>query len=169
MTEYLDLAIKNYYDKRQEPQQPSLVAEYGTDKFYAAAVQFGLPDRLAGEQRYMQYLLDDEYARTLPGWTAGIGETGQAAREAAVAAGSKWLLVSEVTAYRLPKEQELYYMGLTETVYEVATGNVVRIAHFSANTHSLTPLEAFGHAVMSMSNDRQAWLEGRNRKERSDL
>ena len=169
MTEYLDFAIKNYYDKRQEPQKPPLVAEAGTEKFYVAAVQFALPDRLAGEQRYIQYILDDEYSRTLPGWTAGIGETGQAAREAAVASSSKWLLVSEVTGYRLRQEQERYYMGLTETVYDMATGNVVRIAHFSANNNSLTPLEALAHAAISMSNDRQAWLEERNYKERSDL
>lgn len=162
ITEYMDLAMKNYYDKRQSQAEtislPRSEASSALKKAYIAPVKYSLPDKFEKEQWYMQQALTDEYERVLPGCLPPGQHSEQAAWAQAVAAGSRWLIFPEVSAYQLPKEQGVYYLTLSEKIVDLSTGDVVRLAAFSANTHNLTPLEALLHSARSVSDDRERWF-----------
>ncbi|WP_312562853.1 lipase family protein [Anaerospora sp.] len=163
VTEYLDLAMKNYYDKRHQAQGDSVaLLQRGTPSFlpkaYIAPVKYSLPEKFGKEKWYMQQALLDEYERILPGCQPAVQPTESQLLEQAAASGARWLILPEVTAYQLPNAKAMYYLTLSEKIVDMTTGDVARLAAFSANTNNLTPLEALLHSARSMSDDREAWF-----------
>ena len=159
MTEYLDFAIKNYYLKRENAVQigmielPStVVPEGGKDLTYVAPVKNCLPARLNNEFWYMQQALWDEYRRVLPGYvfTNGLASLDDY-KQQALKAGCKWLIVPEVSGYRVKNEPNTYYITLQQIIYDTTTGSVFRMDSFSASTYQLSPLEALAHDATSMN------------------
>lgn len=156
VVEYLDLALKNLYDKRQEAEKEGTISvplesvADGKPVAFVAPVNNSLPETLDSEFRYMQQVLWDEYRRVLPGYILAHAATGTALRERAAARGCKWLIVPEIEGYRLKNEPKEFYINLHQTVYDVNTGTIVSVASFSTRTANLTPLEAFGHDARSM-------------------
>jgi pimeloyl-ACP methyl ester carboxylesterase len=165
VTEYVDVAIKNYYDKRQLALQagvvqpsPSPAAGVGGVRIYVAPLKNSLPRTLAGEFWYMQQALRDEYHQTLPGYVIADEIADDDLRKKAVDAGCKWLVIPEVSGFRLRQEKNVYHITLHQTIYETATGAVVKAASFSTGTYNLTPLEAFIHNYKGMSSSLGDWL-----------
>lgn len=148
MTEYVDLVIKNYYDKRNQAERaavippPVTVAGDGM-RTYVAPLKNNLPAPLAGEYWYMQQALWDEYRKMLPGYvlSAEPDTTGNLLKKAADA-GCERLIIPEVSGYRLKQERNVYYISLNQIVYDIATGSVATMADFSMATYEVTPLEA---------------------------
>jgi hypothetical protein len=153
LTGYVDSAIKNYYDKRHQAVQagmklPALTAnkQENRGRVYIAPLQNNLPASLTTDFWYMEEALKDEYRQTLPDYVTGELSAPKAWREAAVTSGCRWAIVSKVGAMRVKQEKNIYYITVTQTVYDVATGAVVDATIFSTNTYNLTPLEAFMHS-----------------------
>lgn len=166
---YIDAAIKNYYDKRRQaiaagvelPPVPAAAGQADYGHIYVAPLQNHLPDELAPEFWYMREALGDEYRRTIPGYVADAGAQNSDAplwREAAAGAGCRWAIVSEVSASRIKQKENLYYIIINQTVYDVASGAAIDTAVFSTGTYNLTPLEAFIHGFRGMSDHLSARL-----------
>jgi hypothetical protein len=162
---YLDSAIKNYYDKRRQAaaagiQLPTQAvakrANHG--RVYIAPLQNNLPASLTADFWYMNEALYDEYRQTIPDYTLSKEPTSTPWREAATASGCQWAIISEVNAMRVKQERNTYYITISQTVYDVATGSVVDTAIFSTGTYNLTPLEAFIHASKGMNSLQHTWL-----------
>lgn len=156
IVEYLDLALKNLYDKRREAEKEGVVSvpveNLAKDRpvAFVAPVKNSLTGLLDNEFPYMQQVLWDEYRRVLPGYILARNVPATALREQAAARGCKWLIVPEIEGYRLKNAPQEYYVSLNQTVYDVATGDIVSAASFSTRTVNLTPLEALGHNARSM-------------------
>ena len=159
---YIDLAIKNYYDKRHAagitplPAQTA-AADKPADSVYIAPLHNQLPSALKNDFHYMREALWDEYRQTLPGCTFGA-DTADVKRQAQKL-GFRWLIIPEARAIRLQQSQNTYYITLQQTVYDVRTGNVVDTAIFSTATSQLTPLEAFIHSFKGISANTDHWLK----------
>ena len=161
---YVDSAIKNYYDKSRQAveagmKRPALAAaeQINHGRVYITPLQNNLPPALAADIWYMREALGDEYRRTLQDHAIADEHGSTAWQEPATAAGCWWAIVAEVSADRAKQKKDTYYITLTQTVYDVATGAIVDTATFSTGTHNLTPLEAFIHVFKGMSshlNDR---------------
>lgn len=154
---YLDSAIKNYYDERRKLAETleilpgAVTANTGSqDGVYIAPLKNSLPEVLTPEYGYMREALEDEYRKQLPGYPLK-GEGDVAAWENAAEAGCRWAIFSEVSATRLRKEENTYYITFTLVVYDLVKGGVADTAVFSTNTHNLTPLEAFIHSFRGIS------------------
>lgn len=152
---YIDSAIKNYYDKRRlavaagvQLPIPSADKQINPGRVYIGPLSNSLPAGLAAEFLYMQEALQDEYQQTLPDYVTANAQADW--REAASAAGCRWAIVSDVSAMHLKQEKNTYYITLTQTVYDVASGTVAAAATFSTATYNLTPLEAFIHTFKGM-------------------
>jgi hypothetical protein len=166
LTGYVDSAIKNYFDKRSQAvlagmnlSVPAVVQQANHGRVYIVPLQNNLPASLATEFWYMQEALKDEYQQTLPDYVTGASVVPNAWRQAASASRCQWAIISEVSALRLKQEKNTYYIVVTQTVYDVATGAVADTDTFSTGTYTLTPLEAFIHSFKGMSiqlNDRLA-------------
>lgn len=148
MTEYVDLVIKNYYDKRNLAEQAAVIPQPVTVagagmRTYVAPLKNNLPAALAGEYRYMQQALWDEYRKMLPGYvlSAEPDTTGNLLKKAA-AAGCERLIIPEASGYILKQERNVYYISLNQIVYDIASGSVATMADFSMATYEVTPLEA---------------------------
>lgn len=163
---YVDSAIKNYYDKRHQAMQagmelpaPSVAKQANHEGTYIAPVQNNLPASLMAEFRYMHEAFMDEYRQTLPDYViANTQATPNTWREAAISSGCRWAILSEISAFRVIKDKNTYYITVNQTVYDVATGTVTNTATFSTGTYNLTPLEAFIHAFKGMSAHLNAQL-----------
>lgn len=164
---YVDSAIKNYYDKRRQAVQagmklpvPTVTKQENRGRIYIVPLKNDLPTSLTTNFWYMQEALQDEYRQTLPDYIIGEQAAASAAwREAALASGCQWAIIAKVGALRVKQKSNAYYITVTLTVYNVATGTVASTATFSTNTNNFTPLEAFMHAFKGMStqlNDRFA-------------
>ncbi|WP_312421355.1 lipase family protein [Anaerospora hongkongensis] len=163
VTEYLDLAMKNYYDKRhlarkESANQPQRGIPAFLPKAYIAPVKYFLPEKFGKEQWYMEQALLDEYERILPGCLPEVEPEEAQLQAQAAASGARWLIFPEVSAYQVPNAQGLYYLTLSERMIDLSTGELARLAAFSASTNNLTPLEALLHSARSMSDDRTAWF-----------
>jgi hypothetical protein len=93
MAEYLDLAMKNYYDNRAAAVKtgafalPEASPEQAGPRLYILPPVDSLSEELRTEYRYMEQALTDQYRRLLPGYVFGGGaEPGKRAAEA----GGKW-------------------------------------------------------------------------------
>lgn len=165
LTAYIDTAIKNFYDKRRlailagmELAKPATASPASLDRVYLAPLQTTLPDSLQPDFRYMQEALQDEYRKLLPNHITPVNNTTVDWQNAAIAAGCRWAIVSEVSATRLKQEENIYYITLYQTVYDVADGNIVNTALFSTGTYNLTPLEAFIHTFKGINAHSMEWL-----------
>lgn len=162
MVEYLDLAIKNYYDKRHqmngELSDPYKLGD-GSKLVYVSAAANKLPEALAGESWHMQQVLWDEYKRTLPQYVLDIQPHRiEDKRKIAAEKGCKWFVASELSGYKLKDKPNEYHVTLTQTVYDTTNGNLVYMASHSTGTNNLTPLEALIHDARSMEPDMAKWL-----------
>lgn len=163
MATYTDLAIKNYYDKREQAVKMGYIVlprsatmpETPWGKVYIAPIKNNLPDALSKEFWYIKQSLSDEYRKVIPGYVIADDESNDKLLKRAADAGCRWLLVSEVGGYRQKDERNVYYISLTQVVYNVDTGKLFKAAAYSTGTYNLTPLTAFMHVNKSMNYD---WL-----------
>lgn len=163
MATYVDLAIKNYYDKREQAVQEKLitlpgvaaVSEVQAGKVYVAPIKNNLPQPLQQEFRYMKQALFGEYRDVIASYVIAEDTEADQLLKRAADAGCQWLLVPEVSGYRYKEERNVYYITLAQTVYNVETGALVQTAAFSTGTYNLTPLTAFLHVTKSMTYEWQ--------------
>ena len=80
--------------------------------------------------------------------------------EKARAAGCSLLVVPEIQAVRV-REDNTYYVSLTQTVYRVSDGSVLNAGIFGSNTKTLTPLGALVHNARTMSKESLSWVEAK--------
>lgn len=162
MAEYADHAIKDYYDKRYQAlnqgviQLPNrLAGGTGKGRVYIASLKNSLPEPLTKEFWYIEQALRDEYRQSIPEYVFGDSSAVNHLLKRAGDAGCKWLVVPEIGGYRLKDEPNVFYISLTQTVYDVATSSIVKTGVFSTGTFNLTPLGAFIHVSKGMTYD---WL-----------
>jgi len=164
LTDYIDSAIKNYYNKRRQaaeagmplPSSPA-AKQANPERVYITPLQNNLPPDLTTDFWYMQEALQDEYHHSLPDYILGTTPLNSGWQEPAMASGCRWAIVADVSATRLKQEKNTYYITLTQTVYDVTTGSIAASATFSTATYNLTPLEAFIHTFKGIHahwNDR---------------
>ncbi len=163
ITEYADLVLKNYYDKRQQALQAGLLSPINSKDgagagIYVAPLKNNLPESLATEYRYMQQALINEYQQMLPGCQLFDAHATGNLRESALSAGCKWLVIPEVSGYRLKQERNVYYISLTQTVYDVSSGAMINMTNYSTGTYNVTPLEAVIHDFRNISPNDCEWL-----------
>ncbi|HWR08481.1 lipase family protein [Sporomusa sp.] len=169
ITSYVDSAVKNYYDKRQQARQagvklsdPAAKRPASPGRVYIAPMKNNLTGSLANDFWYMREALMDEYNKTLPDCLIVDGnETGNWLEQAS-AAGCRWVIVPEVNGVRLKEQKNAYRITFQQTVYNVSTGAVVDAAVFSSGTYNLTPLEAFIHTFKGVNAHQTTWLEAEN-------
>lgn len=156
---YLDSAIKNYYDKRRRAVEfglklpaPPAAKQASAERFYIAPLQNKLPSVLTTDYWYMSEAFKDEYKRIFPDYrTADTHTDLDSWRKDARSADCRWVITSDVSAFRLKSEKNTYYITVTQTTYDVATGAAAGTAIFSTGTYNLTPLEAFIHTLKEIS------------------
>lgn len=165
ITLYLDLAIKNYYQKRQQAVSAGelsvpneTIAVSGKPRVYVAPIKNQLPEELRGEFSYMKEALYDEYRNTLPGYVLDTGEASEDIFEKAIAANCDWVVVSEIQGHTVKNEEHTSYITLEQRVYQAKSGAIVTAASYGSSTRDLTSLEAFIHNSKNMSQNRQDWL-----------
>ena len=149
MLQYMDLALKHYYDAVpfRLPSKPEKRPDY-----YVGSVKLEVVSHLAVEEKYLARMLAELYhsfpaSKSVPAVDFS----------AALAAGAKYVLLPEVKVHLVRDQKDLYYVTITETVYETESGRLAHMATFSANTQSLTPLEALGHVyygALDVRNER---------------
>jgi len=164
ITEYMDIALKNYYDKRQQAMlagiqlpTPAIIGHESGQQVYIAPLQNSLPAALSKEFWYMHQALGDEYRQRLPGCTMAKEDERDGWRKTAAASGYRWVVVPEVSVTQLKQEHNIYHITFTQTVYEAATGAITATATFSTGTYNLTPLEAFIHDLIGLNNNQSPW------------
>ena len=167
MAEYLDLAMKRYYDVRTAADRAGVFAlpresPAGTEpRVYVAPPVNKLPDSLKAEFPYVEQAIADQYRRLLPGYVLGgaapEGETAQLA----AAAGSRWYVVTEVGGRKVKDEYNQFFVTVQHTVYETATGRATYVAEYASATANMTPLEALTHDAAGAVGGLAAWLAGR--------
>lgn len=157
ITEYVDLALKNYYDKRRQFRESPGQVDQDTsyDKMiYITPLKNTLPEPLQAEFWYMQEALRDEYMRTMPGcMIATESDNWEKARQL----GYRWIVVPELQVTQLKQARNTHYITLSQTIYEVSSGAVVQTAVFSTGTYNLTPLEAFVHNLKGINSGQMVW------------
>ncbi len=164
MAEYLDLAMKNYYDRRTAAVKAGFhtLPQAGTSeagpRIYVAPPNEYLPDDLKSEYRYMEQALADQYRRLLPGYV--LGEAGVDPAKGATAAGARYYVVAEISGLKLKNERNQYFVTLQHTVYDTAD-NVIYINSYASVTANMTPLEALAHDSAGAVADLAGWLAGR--------
>lgn len=162
---YLDLAIKNYYQKRQQAVvagqlviPDETLAGSGKPRVYIAPVLNHLPEELNTEFFYMKEALYDEYRNTLPGYVLDRGDKVRNVFAKAIAADCDWIIIPEIQAYRLKNEKDTSYITLGQRVYQVRTGTLVSSSSYGSSTRNLTALEAFIHDTKETSENSRDWL-----------
>jgi len=163
ITEYVDLSLKNYYEKRQQVVQtgiqlpkPDTSNESGK-QVYIIPLKNSIPSSLSKEFWYMRESLLDEYQKKLPGCNIGRESEGDDWRQNAASLGCRWAILPEVSVTRLKQERNTYYITVSQTVYEVASGDILDSGSCSTATYNLTPLEAFIHDVTGINHNKDAW------------
>jgi pimeloyl-ACP methyl ester carboxylesterase len=171
ITLYLDLAIKNYYDKRQKavlagelsvPDQARGVTE--TPRVYVAPIKNNLPADLQNEFIYMKEALQDEYRSAFPGYVLDMGEDDKAVFQKAIDAQCEWVVMPKVEAHKAKNEDNVYYITLEQSVYRADSGAIFNTASYGSSTRTLTSLEALIHDAKNMSSNKHEWLASANKK-----
>ncbi len=162
--EYMDLAMKNYYDKRTAAVGAGVVklprespAGNGA-RVYVAAPADSLPGALKAETGYMAQALADQYCRLLPGYVLAGPVRDAEPRIAAAASGSRWYVTAEYGGRKVKNEENQFVVTLQHVVYDTAGGNVVYMNTFSTVTANMTPLEALAHDAAGAVADLACWL-----------
>jgi hypothetical protein len=165
MTSYLDLSIKNYYQKRQravlagELSVPNeFIGAPGSPRVYVAPIKNQLPEELQTDFIYMKEALRDEYRNSLPGYVLDMEEEGKDIFKKAAAADCDWVVIPNIQAHKVKNEGNMSYITLEQRVYRVESGAFVTSASYGSSTRNLTSLEALMHNAREMSEDRQDWL-----------
>lgn len=163
---YLDVAMKNHYDKRlavlavgEAPLEQFVGSSADLGKVCIAPLQSKLPNSLAGEYVYMREALLEEYRQTLPGAMLLSAENPSDQMSTATGQECRWLVVPRVEGVAVRQEKKVYYITNQQIVYEVQTQAVVDVADFSTGTYNLTPLEAFVHGFKGIAAHRSNWLK----------
>lgn len=163
---YLDVAMKNHYDKRlavlasgEALQEQAVERSVDPGKVCIAPLQNKLPNSLAGEYVYMREALLEEYRQTLPDAMLFSAENPSDQMSTATAQECRWLVSPRVEGVAVRQEKKVYYITNQQIVYEVQTGTVVDVADFSTGTYNLTPLEAFVHGFKGIAAHRSNWLK----------
>jgi len=125
---------------------------------YITPLKNSLPEALAKEFWYMREVAWDEYRERLPGCTIAKEGDVDDWREIPISSGYRWVVVPEVSVTQLKQERNIYYIIVSQTVYEVATGAIVETASFSTATYNVTPLEAFIRDLKDINNNQGAWI-----------
>ena len=154
---YVDVAIRNYYDKRKqgattglESPRPISTDHAKRSQIYIAPFKNNLPSELTDDFWYMREALWDEYNKRFPGCVIATGDEASDWREKAAALDCRWIVLPEVTGLRLKQEKGTYQISIYQTIYEVKSGALVDTAIFSTGTYTVTPLEAFIHALKAI-------------------
>lgn len=163
---YLDVAMKNHYDKRQAallvgkaPLEQFVDRPVDLGKVCIAPLQSKLPNSLAGEYVYMREALLEEYRQTLPDAMLLSVDNPSDQMSMATAQECRWLVAPRVEGVAVRQEKKVYYITNQQIVYEVQSGTVVDVADFSTGTYNLTPLEAFVHGFKGITAHRSNWLK----------
>ena len=163
---YVDIALKNYYDKRAQARQAGIelpthslaIPPITQNRVYIASLKNSLPPALMTDFPYMHEALLDEYRQSFPNCVFAEETAGENWREQAAAADCRWVIVPKASGIRLKNQQNTYRIILSQTVYETATGAVVDMATYSTASYNLTPLEAFIHAFKGFRFQEEDWL-----------
>lgn len=170
MVVYLDEAIKQYYIKTGVVRELGLLppanqkAVTGKQEFYIAPVINELPPELNSEFPFMREALLDQYRNYLPGYDvdgddSSMVEDLSTTLERAAKDGCKWVLSTKIQGHKSKSEQDLYYLTLVQTIYQVSDGRLVTMLSFGTNTKNLTPLEAVISDAMQVSEAIVKWEE----------
>ena len=168
MSQYLDLAMKNYYRVMQRAVETGVIeppvydkqAE-GIGKVYIAPVKNTLPKQLQEEFWYMQQGLWLEYQDMLPAYFIDRSAYRDVSFREAAEKGYRWMIVPEINGYRLKEKENRYYITLQQMVYDTKDGRLVKAKTFSSGTYHLTPLECLIHNANQMSKEEKQepfWL-----------
>lgn len=166
MSMYLDVAIKHYYFQRHQAMEAGAipmpadqtVPVADVPRIYVAPLKNQLSKGLQEEFFYMKEALHDEYRRTLPGYVIDTAPEGDDVFKKAAAAGCQWVLVAGIQDHKIKNTESGYYMTLEQSVYNVATGNVISFATYGRTTRTTSPLQAFIHDSRNTTSDRQDWM-----------
>jgi len=163
---YLDVAMKNHYDKKQAtllageaPLEQFVDRPVDLGKVCIAPLQSKLQNSLTGEYVYMREALLEEYRQTLPDAMLLSADNPSEQILAATAQECRWLVVPRVEGVAVRQEKKVYYITNQQIVYEVEKQAVVDVADFSTGTYNLTPLEAFVHGFKGIAAHRSNWLK----------
>lgn len=158
--QYLDLSMKNYLRMAEIAEAEQIIpapldekASETGEKVYVAPVKNTLPRSLQGEFGYMRRLLWTEYREIFPGYFIDRGDYREVNYREAAQKGYRWLVVPEISGYRLKNKENRYYIALNQAVYDTNDGRLVKMDSLSSNTYQLTPLECSGHNTFQMSRD----------------
>lgn len=165
VTIYLDLTIKNYYQKRQ---QAVLAGELNMPKeamgpcemprVYVAPLKNQLAEELQEDFIYINEALLDEYRSILPAYVLGTTDEGENVFQNARSLGCEWVVIPEIRVHKDRKETNVFYITLDQGVYRADNGALINAASYGSSTRNLTVLEAFIHDAKTMSHDRHDWL-----------
>lgn len=166
MSMYLDVAIKHYYFQRHQAMEAGAIPMPANQtvpvpdvpRVYVAPLKNQLSKGLQEEFFYVKEVLQDEYRRTLPGYVIDTAAESSDIFKKAAAADCQLLLVTEIQDHRIKNTESGYYMTLEQSVYNVATGNVISFASYGRTTRSTSPLQALIHDSRNISKDKQDWM-----------
>lgn len=158
---YMDMALKNYYSKRRLglndgsvfPSEPIA----GRPRLCVAAIKNSLPSGLQSEFQFMEEALWDQYDHILPGIVAFSSAQHQSSNmDKAIAAGCELLAVPEIQGLRV-RNDNTWYVSLSQTVYRVPDGKVLHVGIYGGNTKVLTPMGALIHGANTMGQESDSW------------
>jgi hypothetical protein len=166
MTMYLDLAIKHYYWNRHQAIQAGLIPAppdqtlpvADVPRVYVAPIKNHLSENLQEEFFYMKEALQDEYRRSFPGYVIDTAQDDGDVFKKAAAAGCQWVLVSEIQDSKIKTTQSGYYVSLEQSVYSVATGEIINFASYGSSSRTTTLLQALIHDSKNIRRDSHIWL-----------
>lgn len=168
MVVYLDEAIKKYYIKTGVARDLGVLPMADQKKngekqeFYIAPVINGLPAELADDFPYMREALLDQYREYLPGYDvdgddSSMVEDLPTTLQRAARDGCTWVLSTKIQGHKSKNDENIYYLTLVQTIYQVSDGRLVTMFSFGTNTKNLTPLEAVISDAMQVSEAIIKW------------
>lgn len=179
ITGYVDVALKNYYEKRRQAREAGIEAFAPTafltqtippvtqEKVLIAPLENRLQPALIGDVPYMQDAIMDEYAQAYPNHIIAKKTINSNWLEQAADAECRWVIVPQVISTLPKNEKNTYRITMLQTVYETSSGAIVDMASFSTSTATLTPLEAFIHAFKGFRSQEETWLRSSFKPDRS--
>lgn len=173
MTTYLDLAIKHYYQNRHQAMQAGVIPVLADQtvpvanipRVYVAPLQNHLSNHLQEEFFYMKEALLDEYRHDFPGYVIDTRSKDDDAFKQAAASGCQWVLKTEIQDHKIKNTPTGYYITLEQSVYSVATGNIISMASYGRSTRTTTPLQALIHDSTNIRRDSHDWLPSMKTKQ----
>lgn len=178
---YVDIALKNYYDKRRQAREAGIelsqaaalvtqtIPPVTQERVYIAPLKNNLQPALTTDFAYMQDALLDEYRQAYPNLLLGKTTVNDNWLEQAAAANCRWVIVPQVVSTLPKNQQNNYRITMQQTVYETSSGAIVDMTSFSTATTTLTPLEAFIHAFKGFRSQEELWLRNSFRPNHSFL